>query len=107
MRVYKNLTSLIFILLLTGCVYKIEIQQGNLISPEQADDLVLGMTEQEVLETLGTPLIQDPFSPGRWDYVYSLQERGELIEERRLTVFFNEEERLVKIEREETKLVLE
>ena len=75
-----------------------EVQQGNLITPEQAARLEMGMSEDEVQAILGTPLLEDPFSPGRWDYVYQLQEEGELVEQHRLTVFF-EDDRLTRIER--------
>lgn len=100
MNLCKKLSCIIGVLILTGCVYKMEIQQGNLITPSQANQLELGMTEGEVRSILGTPLLQDPFSPGRWDYMYQLQEQGELVEERRLTVFFDESMRLYRIERE-------
>lgn len=85
-------------ILITGCVYKMDIQQGNEVTPEQAEALRIGMTQAQVHSILGTPLLQDPFSPGRWDYVYQLQEHGDLIEQRRLTVFFGPDQRLERIE---------
>ncbi len=99
MNLWKFLSAFMALVILSGCVYKMDIQQGNDITPEQADQLQLGMTEGEVRAILGTPLLQDPLSPGRWDYVYQLQQKGEVVKERRLTVFFDENQRLVKIEK--------
>ncbi len=90
MNVRKLLSSILGLCLLSGCVYKMEVQQGNLITEDQTEKLTLGMSEDEVRALLGTPLLEDPFSPGRWDYVYQLQEEGELVEQHRLTVFFEE-----------------
>ncbi|MFA6058638.1 MAG: outer membrane protein assembly factor BamE [Taibaiella sp.] len=98
MNAIKFLIPMISFILITGCVYKMDIQQGNEVTPEQADALQIGMTQAQVRSILGTPLLQDPFSPGRWDYVYQLQEHGDLIEQRRLTVFFGEDQRLERIE---------
>jgi outer membrane protein assembly factor BamE len=102
MRLFKFMSCLLGSIFLTGCIYKMEIQQGNLVTLDQIDELAMGMSEQEVLAILGTPLLQDPFSPGRWDYVYQLQEKGELVAQRNVTVYFNDEGRLVKIQRHST-----
>jgi outer membrane protein assembly factor BamE len=99
MNLFKYLSLLISLVLITGCVYKMDIQQGNEVTPEQADALRIGMTQTQVRSILGTPLLQDPFSPGRWDYVYQLQQQGELVEQRRLTVFFDEQGYLEHVEK--------
>lgn len=99
MNLSKYLSLLISLVLITGCVYKMDIQQGNEVTPEQADALRIGMTQAQVRSILGTPLLQDPFSPGRWDYVYQLQQQGELVEQRRLTVFFDEAGNLEHVEK--------
>jgi outer membrane protein assembly factor BamE len=99
MNLWKFLSCIIGLVLITGCVYKMDIQQGNTITPEQASELELGMTQAQVRAILGIPLLEDPFSPGRWDYVYQLQQKGELVEQRRLTVFFDEDQRLSRVEK--------
>lgn len=71
--------------------HKIEIQQGNLITPEMREKIKVGMSASMVRSILGTPLITDPFHPKRWDYVYTLQQRGKLVEQQRLTLYFDNE----------------
>jgi len=82
-------------LLLTGCVmrpYRIDIQQGNVISQKQVSQLKKGMSKREVRYLLGTPLILDPFHEERWDYYYSnLGSRESEAQTRRITVVFAED----------------
>jgi len=54
----------------SGCVYRANISQGNLIKQEDLDQVDVGMTRNQVRFLLGTPLIDDPFHQARWDYVY-------------------------------------
>ena len=96
----KNFT-LLFLLLITGCssipsvLYKIDVQQGNIITQEMVDKLKPSMTKSQVRFVLGTALIDDVFHKDRWDYVYRLVQQGRLVEEYKLTVFF-EDDRLVR-----------
>jgi outer membrane protein assembly factor BamE len=68
--------------------YKVEIRQGNLITPEMRAKIKLGMTQAQVKAALGAPLINDPYHANRWDYVYRLETKGELVENQRLTLYF-------------------
>ncbi len=72
--------------------HKIEINQGNLIDPEMRAKLQLGMSRAQVRALLGTPLINDVFHANRWDYVYRLEQKGKLVEQQRMTLFFEGEE---------------
>ncbi|MDH3431270.1 MAG: outer membrane protein assembly factor BamE [Gammaproteobacteria bacterium] len=54
----------------TGCVYRANIAQGNLIEQDDLDQVEVGMTRNQVRFLLGTPMIGDPFHQARWDYVY-------------------------------------
>lgn len=54
----------------SACVYRIDIKQGNFLSPQMVAQVKTGMTEAQVRSVLGPPMIQDPFHPDRWDYVY-------------------------------------
>lgn len=79
-------------LLLAGCtgIYEPSVQQGNVVTPEMIENLKPGMTRAQVLSTLGTPLVADPFHPGRWDYVhYHRHDTDAAIETRRLTLVFD------------------
>jgi len=76
--------------------YKVEIQQGNVVTQEMVARLAPGMTRAQVSFLLGSPSIADPFHADRWDYVYRYSKGGKLVEERKLTLFF-EHDRLVRV----------
>ena len=89
-----RILTLVGLLLLAGCssipslLYKIEIQQGNVITQEMVNKLKPGMTRSQVRFALGSPMISDAFHENRWDYVYRLEQKGKLVEQRHLAVFF-------------------
>ena len=71
--------------------YKIDIQQGNVITQDMVAKLKPGMTKAQVRFALGTPLIVDAFHADRWDYVYRLEKGGKLIENRKITAVFDDD----------------
>lgn len=76
-KLLLNSLALAGLLALAGCsfpgVYKIDIQQGNVVTQDMIDQLRPGMTRRQVRFIMGNPLIQDTFNTNRWDYLYSLQ----------------------------------
>uniref|UniRef100_UPI0021473CD8 outer membrane protein assembly factor BamE n=1 Tax=Endozoicomonas sp. SESOKO1 TaxID=2828742 RepID=UPI0021473CD8 len=93
--------------LLTGCAsstdsgsklisfpgaYKIDIQQGNVITRGMVDQLRPGMTRAQVQYVMGTPLLEDTFNSNRWDYVYSQQPGGKSREQKTVTLFFENDQ---------------
>jgi outer membrane protein assembly factor BamE len=79
-------------LLASGCVYKMNIQQGNYLVPDSVSQLKEGMTRSQVRFLLGTPMVPVAFDDSRWDYYYyfSSQKLKEPLK-RRLTVYFEDE----------------
>ncbi len=80
--------------LLSGClsVYKVEVQQGNVVTQEMVDKLKPGMSRSQVRFVMGTPLVIDPFHPDRWDYYYYLRRSNESAgENQRVTVVFKDD----------------
>ena len=69
-------------------VYKITVEQGNVVTQEMIDQLKPGMSRDQVEYIMGSPLLKDAFNPERWDYVYNIQQDSELSKEYRVTVFF-------------------
>lgn len=69
--------------------YKLDIQQGNVVTQDMIAKLRPGMTKSQVRFILGSPLLVDIFHGNRWDYVYRYQKEGKLTEERRITVWFD------------------
>ncbi len=75
----KLIFILFFSLLLSSCslldpiVYKLPIQQGNIIDQEQVDKLRLDMSKEQVAFALGTPMVLDAFNADHWEYLYLLK----------------------------------
>jgi outer membrane protein assembly factor BamE len=84
------LVSVVLALGLASCVYRMDVQQGNLLDAEQVDQVEVGMTRSQVRFLLGTPMVIDSFDADRWDYVYSFR-RGHSREvtRRHLVVWFD------------------
>jgi len=63
---------------LTACIrpFQPAIQQGNIINNSSLQEIRAGMSKQEVLYILGTPMVTDPFNSHRWDYFYSKKDRN-------------------------------
>ncbi len=70
-------------------VYKIDVEQGNIVTQEMADQLKPGMNRRQVRFILGTPLLEDPFKPERWDYPYVKRNGMKVLSESRVTVIFD------------------
>jgi len=72
-------------------VYRIDVQQGNVIEQDMINKLKPGMDKNQVKYIMGTPPITDPFHSNRWDYVYSMEPGGGERQQRRITLYFQDE----------------
>lgn len=70
-------------------VYKIDIEQGNMIDQSMVNQLRPNMTKRQVLYIMGSPMLADTFHEQRWDYLYSNQPGGEDRLQKRLSLYFN------------------
>jgi outer membrane protein assembly factor BamE len=101
MRYFSTLRNLLIlsVLLCASCgtalptvkPYKLDVQQGNVVTSKMLLQLRPGMTKSQVRFIMGTPLIQDSFHGNRWDYVYQLREGGKVTEQRRVILDFENE----------------
>ena len=73
-------------------VYRIDVEQGNIITQEMVDQLKPGMNRNQVRYILGTPLVEDSFHQSRWDYIYTVRNGNVTKEYKRLSVFFDGED---------------
>ena len=69
-------------------VYKIDVEQGNIVTQEMADQLKPEMSRRQVRFIMGTPLVEDTFDQSRWDYLYVKRNGINVLSESRLTVIF-------------------
>ena len=92
--------------LLSGCglsnikmpkLYKVAIQQGNVITQEMVDKLKPGMTRRQVAFVMGEPVLRDPFDDTKWVYLYSIDVPGVFNDESRLVLAFDENNLLTTI----------
>lgn len=82
-----------------GCIYRMPLQQGNFLDPEQLNQLETGMTRSQVIFLLGTPMMPTAFDNDRWDYYYYLKGRPlKTPLTQRLTVYF-ENDKVSRVDR--------
>lgn len=96
----NHLVPVLLLGLLTACSsvklggigpHRIDVQQGNALDQESVAKLKPGLSRSQVRFLLGTPLLVDPFRNNRWDYVYTFSKRGKLVEQKRITLFFEDD----------------
>ncbi len=92
---YRRFATACLLLTLAACsslefpgVYRLPIDQGNIITSEMIDQLEIGMSRSQVEYIMGTPMVRDTFSPNRWDYIYTLNKPGKPRERHQLTAYF-------------------
>ncbi len=78
-------------------VYRIAVQQGNIIDQKKVDQLKVGMNKRQVQFVMGSPLLNDAFHENRWDYIYQLRIGDKTLRDRRFSVYF-ENDQLVRYE---------
>jgi outer membrane protein assembly factor BamE len=89
----------VFSALLTGCgasvptikPFKMDIQQGNVVTSKMLLQLKPGMTKSQVKFIMGTPLVVDSFHSNRWDYFYQMRQAGKIKEQRRVILEFDKD----------------
>lgn len=98
--------AIIFGMFTTGCtilekvVYRPDINQGNYLSPGDVSKIHNGMTKQQVANTLGTPMMQDPFGTSTWFYIFRQQPGREKVTQQTLTLTFDKKDILTGIKNE-------
>lgn len=73
----------------SGCVYRMDIAQGNRIDESIVEQLKIGMSRSQVEFLLGSPAVVDLYRPEEWFYVYFYRtgDDGE-IEQRHMKLTF-------------------
>lgn len=93
-------SAICLLLTLPGCgnnfgfpgVYKINVEQGNVVTEEMVEQLRPGLNRRQVRYIMGTPLIEDSFHSDRWDYRYLLRNGDQTLAETQLTLWFEDDE---------------
>ncbi|MCB1828328.1 MAG: outer membrane protein assembly factor BamE [Coxiellaceae bacterium] len=72
------------------------VQQGNVITKQMRRQIYVGMRRYQVESILGSPILVDTFNNNRYNYVYTLQKKGRLVEKYKLTILF-QDDKVIKI----------
>jgi outer membrane protein assembly factor BamE len=86
-------------LLLSACIFRIDIQQGNLLEESVIDQVAVGMTRSQVQFLLGSPMVADSFHENRWDYTYYFKQGRSQETERRWFIVYFEADRVVDLDK--------
>ncbi len=83
------------LLAVQGCsfpgVYKINVQQGNIVTEDMLVRLKPGMTRKQVHFALGNPVIENVFDSSEENFLYTYQQAGGDIEYQRVTIYYNDD----------------
>ncbi|MSP53058.1 MAG: outer membrane protein assembly factor BamE [Gammaproteobacteria bacterium] len=67
------------------------IQQGNIITQAEVDQLKPGMSKTQVIEVLGSPVVQNGFNDNELAYIETDQINGGKITQKRLILNFKQD----------------
>lgn len=85
-------------ILIQSCVYRVDVQQGNLLETKDIETVQIGMTRSQVRFLLGTPVVEDPFHHDRWDYIYYFRQGRRRDADRSWLIVYFEADRVKKID---------
>ncbi len=99
---YKTLTSLVLSSLLSACGlisgYKQTIEQGNVYTAANIEQLQLGMSKAQCAYILGNSILAPTYVNQEWHYVYTLKPKGQNTTYKKYVILiFNPADQLTKI----------
>ncbi len=96
MTIKKIFASLAITFSLSGCsylyntfVYQIDVVQGNYVDNEKLAQVELGMTQQQIVFVLGSPMLIDQFDTSKWYYIRYIKPGGEPVQQSQILLTFD------------------
>jgi len=96
MLIKKAIVVIFLVASLTGCsflfnkfVYQIDVTQGNYIEEGKIKKLELGMTQEQVIFLLGSPMLIDEFDSSKWYYIRYIKPGGKVAYESKIILVFH------------------
>ncbi|WP_283789285.1 outer membrane protein assembly factor BamE [Bermanella sp. WJH001] len=89
---FRFIITATVLLFLSACsmqVYKLNVQQGNIVTQDMLDKLKPGMNKGQVAYIMGNPVLKDTFSTRFWDYTYRTERREDEIKQYHIRVHFD------------------
>ncbi len=93
LRIIITATVFIFLSACSMQVYKLNVQQGNIVTQDMLDKLKPGMEKRQVAYIMGNPVLKDTFSTRFWDYTYRTERREDEVKRYKIRVFFDQAEK--------------
>jgi len=97
MPIKKIASALLLTFSLSGCsslydtfVYQIDVTQGNYIDNEKIAQLELGMSQEQIIFILGSPMLIDQFDSSKWYYIRFIKPGGEKIQQEQVVLTFTD-----------------
>ncbi|MFT6986447.1 MAG: outer membrane protein assembly factor BamE [Psychromonas sp.] len=92
----KNIITCFFLILsLSGCsslydtfVYQIDVTQGNYIEEEKLNQVEMGMSQEQIIFILGSPMLIDQFNSSKWYYIRYIKPGGKEIQQQKVVFTF-------------------
>lgn len=95
MIIKKIFAVLVVTFSLSGCsflydtfVYQIDVTQGNYIDSEKLSQIQMGMTQEQIIYILGSPMLIDEFDSSKWYYIRFIKPGGEDIQQSKIELTF-------------------
>ena len=89
---FRFIITATVLLFLSACsmqVYKLNVQQGNIVTQDMLDKLKPGMNKGQVAYIMGNPVLKDTLSTRFWDYTYRTERREDEIKQYHIRVHFD------------------
>ncbi len=81
--------SIFCAMLLSGCIYKIDVQQGNVITDNDLAKIHPGMNTLAVKKILGDPILNNVYHDNRLIYVYTMKRGRNRMTKRSVFIYFS------------------
>lgn len=98
----RRLVGAMLLTLVSACVYRVDVQQGNLLEDSDVDAVQTGMTRSQVRFLLGTPVVEDTFHRDRWDYIYYFRQGRKRVVDRSWLIVYFDGDRVREIQKDVT-----
>lgn len=98
----RRLVGAMLLTLVSACVYRVDVQQGNLLEDNDVDAVQVGMTRSQVRFLLGTPVVEDTFHRDRWDYIYYFRQGRKRVVDRNWLIVYFDGDRVREIQKDVT-----
>ena len=97
MKIKKTFALLMMTISLSGCsylydkfVYQIDVTQGNYIDDEKLNDIKIGMTQEQIIFLLGSPMLIDQFDSSKWYYIRYIKPGGKPAQQANIILTFKD-----------------